>query len=314
MIYKGILSGLVLLITVCSCSSADNKNGNPEIGKDRDCQSAIYGITVDDSWSGDEKLSQIIEAIRGLPVKPTVRLVMNAEKQPSDYVALFQAIHEVAYVLAQPVDSYYMERYKTVRDYRIRFAESYHFLSPYVDLWEIANEINGEGWIGDDRQFNADKMYAAYKYIHEKGGKTVLVGYEVAPQSQKLSMLEWLQRYVPVNMKDSLDYMMVSYYEDDNMGYQPDWKEVFKKLQIMFPNAKLAIGECGNTAKNATVETKVGMAKRYYTMPRFTRNFIGGYFWWYWVQDCTPHLGNPIWEAITQSMEKQKKIFDDSEG
>lgn len=273
-------------------------------------QNPLHGITVDDSWKSKEKLAQIVAAIKAMSVKPTVRIVMSDKITPKEYVTIFKVIHAVAYVMAQPVDSYYMNGYKTVDDYLKRFQGSYKHLAPYVDMWEIANEINGEGWIGDDRQFNADKMYAAYKFINSKKSKTVLTSYEIEPGGQEITMLDWLQKYVPADMKKDLDYLMVSYYEDDHGGFQPDWKATFERLQKMFPNSKLAIGECGNTAKGATIKSKIAMVKHYYTMPKYIKNYAGGYFWWAWVQDCVPHKNNAIWKAINDGMKEQKMIFE----
>ena len=261
----------------------------------------IYGITVSDGWSGEDTLQLIVKAIKAMSVKPTARIVMSDKIAPKDYEKILKEIHAVAYVVAQPVDSYYMNRFKSVDAYLQRFKESYECLSPYVDMWEIANEINGEGWIGDDRQFNADKMYAAYKFIEAKNAKTLLVSYEVGPGDQEMSMLDWLQKYVPEDMKKGLDYMTVSYYEDDHHGFQPDWKSMFESLQTMFPNSILAIGECGH---RGTTESKVAMAKHYYNMPKYVKNYRGGYFWWYWVRDCVPHENNPIWEAINTAMKE----------
>jgi hypothetical protein len=292
---------LVLLIALLFVAKVSSAKVNPI----DDPFEPVYGITVDDSWSGETKLNQILDAIKAMPVKPTVRIVMSDKISPQEYVPLFQKIHKVAYVMAEPVDSYYMKGYQSVEQYLQRFKDSYQHLSPYVDLWEIANEINGEGWLGGDRQFNADKMYAAYTFIKEKKGKTVLTSYEVAPGDQEMSMREWLLKYVPDDMKKGLDYMIVSYYEDDHHGYQPDWKAVFGYLQEMFPAARLAIGECGNTAKDATLESKARMARSYYTMPRYVKNFVGGYFWWMWVQDCTPHKDNVVWDAISESIKRQ---------
>lgn len=267
----------------------------------RDIPYPLYGITVDDSWRGPERLAEIVAAIQAMSVKPTVRIVMSERIPPTDYKETFKAIHNVAYVLAQPVDSYYMKRFTTVDSYLKRFEDSYRELAPFVDMWEIANEINGEGWLGGDRQFNADKMYAAYKYIHSKGGKTVLISYEVAPGDQEMSMLDWLRTYVPKDMKEHLDYLMVSYYEDDHRDYQPDWKSTFESLEEIFPNSIFAIGECGNTAKTATAESKMKMAEHYYLMPKYTNKYVGGYFWWTWVQDCVPHTNNPVWRKIDDS-------------
>lgn len=247
----------------------------------------IHGVTVDDGWTDNStNRSKLIAALKACPVKPTVRIVMDKSVQPSNYVSLFQAIHAVAYVMACPCDSTYMVSYTTVDAYRKRFSDSVAALGPYVDLWEVGNEINGEGWLGDDKQFVADKMYAAYTYIHGLGLKTVLTPYEFRPGDQSMTMQAWLQTYVPQDMKLGVDYVMVSYYEDDNGGYQPDWRTVFGDLQTLFPNSKLGIGECGNTAATATTTSKIDMAQHYYGMPKYLPNYVGGYFWWYWVEDC----------------------------
>lgn len=292
---------IMVLITLFACAltlagcTADKYNAGI------DTSQPIYGITVSDGWTGEDTLQLIVNAIEAMSVKPTVRIVMSQRIAPKDYVRIFKKIHAVAYVVGQPVDSYYMNRYTSVDAYLQRFVEAYAHLSPYVDMWEIANEINGEGWIGDDRQFNADKMYAAYKFIEENNAKTLLVGYEVAPGDQEMSMLDWLQTFVPEDMKKGLDYMTVSYYEDDHHGFQPDWKGMFEKLQTMFPNSILAIGECGH---RGTTEDKIAMVKHYYNMPKYVENYRGGYFWWYWTRDCVPHENNPVWEAINTAMQE----------
>jgi hypothetical protein len=263
-------------------------------------------VTIDDGWNDTSaNRSAIITALQACPVKPTVRIVMDKTQTPGGYASLFQAIHNVAYVMACPVDSDYMLSYKTVDAYRQRFVDSVAALEPYVDLWEIANEINGEGpnagqgtasdpaWMGNGttaRQFNANKMYAAYSYLHSLGLKTVLTPYEFAPDcgynGNTPTMEAWLKTYVPADMKAGIDYVMVSYYEDDNFGYQPNWQSVFNSLQTIFPTARLGFGECGNTSDNATTQSKIAMVHRYYQKPKYVPNYVGGYFWWNWVQDC----------------------------
>jgi len=247
----------------------------------------LHGLTVDDGWTDNStNRAKLIAALKACPVKPTVRIVMDKAVQPSSYVSLFQAIHDVAYIMACPCDSDYMISYTTVAAYQKRFSDSVAALGAYVDLWEIANEVNGEGWLGTDEQFIANKMYAAYTYIHGLGLKTVLTPYEFRPGDQSMTMEAWLQQYVPADMKQGVDYVMVSYYEDDNGGYQPDWPTVFGSLHSLFPNSKLGFGECGNTASSATVSSKIAMASHYYSMPKYLPSYVGGYFWWYWAEDC----------------------------
>ncbi|WP_107878384.1 hypothetical protein [Neisseria animaloris] len=271
----------------------------------------FYGVTIDDGWEGKIKPIHITDALKAMPVKPVVRIVMSAEKPPAEYKKLFAAIHRTVYIMATPVDSSEMKKYPTVSAYLKRFESSYQALAEYVDIWEIGNEINGENWLGNNPQFLADKAAAAYRYIRSKKAATALTTYYFAPNMQKTTMRNWLARHIPADMKQHVDYVFVSYYEDDNNGFQPDWKNVFNELQTLFPHAKLGIGECGNTRKNASVESKTDMIRHYYSMPKYTPNYVGGYFWWYWVQDSVPHQGNKVWEEISKHMKPHRKAVSE---
>ncbi|MBN6066818.1 hypothetical protein HYE66_10210 [Aggregatibacter actinomycetemcomitans] len=293
---RGInLINLLLLLLIAGLGFA-----KAEVPKAHFQHSQIYGVTIDDSWEGKAEIPQIVAALKAMAVKPTVRIVMSRGVAPSDYKALFREIHDVAYIMATPVDSYEMKKYGKIA-YLKRFKDAYAALSQYVDIWEIGNEVNGD-WLGNDPQRTADKVYEAYKFIHSKQAETALTAYYFAPEQQKERIESWLDKYLPQDMKENLNYVLVSYYEDDNDGYQPRWQTVFDGLATLFPNAGLGIGECGNTKKNATTESKVNMVNQYYTMPKYVKNYVGGYFWWYWVQDAVPHEGNTVWQAINNAV------------
>ena len=121
-------------------------------------QKKLYGITIDDSWYDEVKTEDVIEGIKKLPVKPTVRIVMSKDIKAKDYVSLFKEIHKVAYVIAQPVDSFEMNTYKNIESYKNRFEDSYRYLKNYVDIWEIGNEVNGEEWIKENPKFTVKKF------------------------------------------------------------------------------------------------------------------------------------------------------------
>lgn len=251
----------------------------------------IYGLTIDDSWYGKVNTSKVIKKFKRLKKKNkfskniTFRIVMSKDRKPEKYVKLFKAVKSIGHIMATPVDSSEMITYKSVKSYEKRFSDSYKHLKDYVDIWEIGNEINGENWLGKDEQFIADKMFAAYSLIKGEGGKTALTSYYTKPGLQKREMSNWLEKYVPENMKNDLDYVFVSYYEDDNEGYNPGWKAVFSQLEKQFPNSKLGIGECGCTKEKATKKQKQKRYNYYYNMPKYVGNYVGGYFWWYAVQD-----------------------------
>lgn len=294
---------VILLFTVMSNFLFIVYNFGKKMDKGEDHQKGdewIYGITVDDSWYESLDAGQVLDAIRGMPVKPTVRIVMSDEISPEKYKKLFMQINKVAYVMASPVDSYYMNLYKGEESYLKRFKDSYAALSDYVDIWEIGNEINGVEWIKQDPELIIGKVSKANAFIRSEGGKTALTLYYTDPDKE--DMFEWISEYFSDELYREVDYILLSYYEDDNEGYKPKWEQVFSSLEKTFPGVKLGIGECGSISENSSVSDKIERARSYYTMESCSENFIGGYFWWSWIQDCVPHKDNRIYEAINECM------------
>ena len=134
----------------------------------------LYGLTVDDSWYEDVSIDEIVLSLKKFKVKPTVRIVMSKDTSPKKYVEIFSKIHDVAYIMAEPVDSYEMNLYKNEESYKERFAKSYKYLGEYVDIWEIGNEVNGEEWIKQENSLVVDKIMAAYREIKSKCKKTAI--------------------------------------------------------------------------------------------------------------------------------------------
>lgn len=262
----------------------------------------MHGITVDDCWYEDIGMAAVIDAIRDMPVKPTVRIVMSRELAATDYVTLFSQIHEVAYVMACPVDSSDMGYYEDEASYLERFQDAYRVLSPYTDLWEIGNEINGVEWIGQEPGLIVRKVGAANAYIRAQGAKTALTLYYAGPDGQ--DMFQWIAENLPGDLTGNVDFALISYYEDDNEGYIPEWSRIFPAFEAAFPDAKVGIGECGNTADDATEASKIARADAYYSMEAPSENYIGGCFWWNWVQDCVPHEGNAVYDEINRLMRR----------
>jgi hypothetical protein len=66
-------------------------------------------------------------------------------------------------------------------------------------------------------------------------------------------MLTWAQANVPAQMKQGLDYVLVSYYNDSCSPSQPEpnWQTLFANLSAMFPNAKVGFGEVGWSTRKA---------------------------------------------------------------
>ncbi len=279
--------------------------------------SPLRGITVDSV----KNLSDIVAAIEHLNRKPTTRIVYDPGKSPANYRAATEAIHKVSYVMGQPVDSFWMKCF-TVSEYLERTKQYVDNLGDIVDIWEIGNEINGDWTFGSTRKCKPKasvtstaasevvlKMTAAYDYVKSRGKVTELTLYYNkgcgAPAANE--MFTWGQTSIPDRMKKGLDYVLVSYYEDDCHGLQPDWPSVFQKLAEMFPNSKIGFGECGAQKRNAPLETKKQYIDRYYRMHITEANFVYGCFWWYFRQDMVPYRYarqglNPMWLALNEAI------------
>ncbi len=243
--------------------------------------SPISGVTVDDI----QGVADTVAALSALGRRPCTRVVFDEGMAASYYASAVKAIHSVSSVMGELLDSSAMKAI-SVAAFKARVTEYVTALGADVDLWEVGNEINGE-WLGAKADVVA-KMVEAYTQIKAAGKKSALTLYYNAGcgAPAENEMFAWAAANVPANMKTGLDYVLVSYYEDDCSGKQPAWPQVFEQLGTLFPNSKLGIGECGSSiaAEKATMMT------RYYAMGSTMKHprFVGGYFWWYFHQDCVP--------------------------
>lgn len=143
-------------------------------------------------------------------------------------------------------------------------------------------------------------MSGAYDLVKADGGKTAITLYlnEGCWERPQNEMFAWAAANIPQYIKDGVDYVFVSYYEDDCNGRQPNWQAVFERLGAMFPNSLLGVGECGTT-KRARKEEYL---RRYYTMRINHPRYVGGHFWWYFNQDMVPSTTKPLWHTLDELM------------
>lgn len=240
----------------------------------------VYGVTVDDI----SNLSSITTSLRKLPKKMTTRIVFDEWMPATYYLTATQSIHQISFVMGELLDSWCFSQYNLTQ-YVNRVNEYLNTLGNNVDIWEFGNEINGE-WLGNTTDV-IQKITAAYNILKTNNKITALTFYYnyncwENPQNE---MFYWINHNIPQNMKTGIDYVWISYYEDDCNNYQPNWQKVFDSLRVIFPNSKIGIGECGTTKVNK----KEQYMRRYYTMNITTKNYVGGYFWWYYKQDCVPY-------------------------
>lgn len=252
----------------------------------------LYGVTVDDI----SRLPDITQSLGSLSKKPTTRIVFDENVDPSYYRNAAVAINKVSYVMGEILDSFYVKTY-SVQGYTDRTRQYLNELSDVVDIWEVGNEINGE-WLGNNADVVA-KMTNAYDLVKSQNKTAALTLYYNQDCWSKRSneMFTWANANVPYSMKQGLDYVFISYYEEDCNGLKPDWPAVFQKLSVMFPRSKIGFGEVGTSSRTKKAE----YLTRYYTMKINAPNYVGGHFWWYFRQDMVPKT-KALWTTLNNAI------------
>ncbi|RUM94275.1 MAG: hypothetical protein DSZ28_04040 [Thiothrix sp.] len=236
----------------------------------------LYGITIDSV----EPLDKIVDSISSLSKRPTTRVVFDKWAPASDYTQALEALYPDSYIMGEILDSFDVKDY-TTRQYHERVKEYLDAHGDKVDIWEIGNEVNGE-WLGHPGQV-VSKIEDAYHQVKTRGYRTALTLYynKDCWKYAEEEMFNWVATRLSADVRKGLDYLLVSYYEEDCNDLKPDWQGVFNRLGELFPHAKLGFGEVGIK----DTDRKANYLESYYTMRIDHPRYVGGHFWWYYRQD-----------------------------
>lgn len=276
----------------------------------------IYGVTLDDL----SKLNAIIESLAKLPHKMTVRVVFDPDMTAKEYLAPVAKLHNYAYVVGEIMDSYYYPMTPAQLDARTK--ELVSVLRDQVDVWEIANEINGE-WLRanpsgptakatSQEQEIGQMVLQTYNTVKSVGGKTmVTLYYNQDPVGENCWMLPidnwrtWPKQFLPATVLQGVDYAMFSFYPyQDCPKLKPDWTADFRLLESMFPNAKVGWGEIGTSKISAPKSVQTDMLKAKYTkiLAPPSPRFVGGVFWWNYAEQMIPHTSSYYWTLLRDTL------------
>jgi hypothetical protein len=300
-----VLASSAMLVACSSSASSDATDAratdaadtsvvdaSSDVGDSTTTKTRVYGVTTDSIDAVDD----VVAALAALPHRPTTRVVFD-EVPASDYVDATTKIHVVSDVMGELCDSFYMKDF-TPAQADARTDEYLLTLWGEVDVWEIGNEINGD-WLGDTASV-VTKMTSTFDKVRAKSGKTALTLYWFEPTclpDAAHEMFTWVDANVPVSMKDGLDWVLISYYEEDCGGARPDWPTIFHRLALAFPKSKIGFGEVG--IKDPA--SKADYLKRYYGTAIDEPAWIGGHFWWYFHQDMVPKT-QPLFDVLSTTM------------
>jgi hypothetical protein len=280
----------------------------PASGRNRSLPDPLYGVTIDDI----SNLSQIVTSLRHLPKRPATRIYFDVHQPPGYYSAAVLRLHRVSYLMGELLDSSDETGISTAR-FAERVGSYLRALGRKVDLWEIGNEVNGN-WTGPYPVVSA-KLTAAYKEVKAAGGRTALTLYYnvgCGDGAAELSPLKFSLQYVPPAVRNGLDYVFLSYYEDDCNHIRPEratWTRYFERLHALYPHARLGFGEIGMNAPatRKTTRRARSLMRYYYGLSIRLPYFVGGYFWWYYAEDCVPYASRPLWSELRLAFEAEAR-------
>lgn len=243
-------------------------------------ESKLYGVTIDSIANIDVTH----QALNLFPQKMTVRVVFDEFMPASYYAPAVRKIGSDHFIMGEILDSFSMKDY-TVSSFQARVEEYLDSMSEDVDIWEIGNEINGE-WLGSTQDV-VSKLRGAYDKVKQRSKLTALTLYYnpdcwAKPENE---MFRWAETNIPRDMRDGLDYVFVSYYEEDCNNLKAGWPAVIERVGQIFPRALIGVGESGTR----DYSQKSDLIENSYTMKVDHPRYVGGTFWWYFIQDMVPH-------------------------
>jgi len=298
---------LVAAGLLAACTPGPPHPVSPHPAGPRPLPSTLYGVTADDV-SG---LGQLVAAARQLPERPVTRIYFDAAEPPAHYAKAVKALRPVSYLMGELLDSS-DAAHVSVAAYRARVRAYLDSFGPDIDLWEIGNEVNGD-WTGP-YPAAAAKLAAAYEQVAAAGRPAAVTLYEntgCGDGPAELSPLAFSRQYVPPSVRDGLSYVFLSYYEGQCAGIRPSpatWTARFAALHRLYPQARLGFGEIGlsQPVTPATRAAAADLMRYYYGLPIRLPYYAGGYFWWYYAEDCLPAGRAPLWTALQTAFAAQR--------
>ncbi len=305
-------------------------------GKTQDIRSTSY-------------LNELLTSLNNLTDQPTVRLTLtlcgvgdggscSSPAAASTYTTAMETLKSQSrppFLLGEVLDSSYQGCF-TVATTQSRWNDYVSTLGSYIDLWEVGNEINGNWLDSQDAgksniscpwtvptTTDADvvtDMINAYTIVKNAGKLAELTLYYPGAGSgcdspAKFDPITWTEANVPLNMRNGMDYVLVSYYHQDcSSGTDPSaaaWGTFFSQVQNLFPNAKIGFGEWGYSTKKLTGSTLTTLLNQGYGMDPyplpFSTNWVSGVFFWEWGDTAVPYNSSPgsVWEVINTDMQSQ---------
>lgn len=297
---RRVVPALVLLLCACGGGSSAQAptSSRPAAGPPAAKAWSWLGATTDDPNAHTDAQ---VQALAALPRRIALRVVLDRGTPPADYVDAVRKLAAVADVMALPLDSSEMAKVNAAQagDRARRYLDALQDAAP---IWEVGNEVNGD-WLGTDTVAKIDAMFDAARAY---GKRTALTFYYENPATPGHDMLAWIDANIPAEhrLRSGLDYVLVSYYEDQNGGHRLTQAEIdtlFSGLARRFPNARVGFGEYGWGRKLPTDDAvRADLIERFQSYTSSEPAFVGGGFYWHFRQTMAP-ANKPDFELLRKA-------------
>lgn len=302
----------------------------------------VYGLTVENL--NELNVDDFGKKFNDVTVPVTVRVVFQAGTTPDQYEEKLRQLRNPKAgrkrfsIVALPFDSYALRSYRLaadpaenfdcknftaedrIYDHRAKcFVEYFSGARDYVDAWEVGNEVNGE-WADEDYKTGLppETTGKPERTIEKIGrlinlipaGKPIMLTVSYMPDCLDWTanaMDRWIEnfpRHMQPKTLDRIDYVLVSYYENNCdfhvLGAGEIDNDVFKPLRKVFPGRFVGMGEIGYSdgedeefetcptdrncycrkGASGVKKSKISQMQRYYGMRPADPLYVGGGFWW----------------------------------
>jgi hypothetical protein len=295
-------------------------------------------------------LDEVVTSLNNLTDRPTARITFtlcavgddgscSSPSPASAYTSAIQTLKSQTrppFLLGEVLDSSYQGCF-TVATAQARWNDYVSTLGSYVDVWEVGNEINGN-WLDSADAGGTSKiscpwttpattdanvvtdMINAYNIVKAAGKLAEMTLYYPGAGSScdspaAFDPITWTEAHVPLNMRNGMDYVFVSYYHQDCTGgtdpTAASWGTFFTQVQNLFPNAKIGFGEWGYSTKKVTGSKLATLLSQGYSMDPyplpFSANWVSGVFFWEWADLAVPYNSSSgsVWEEVNTDMQSQ---------
>ena len=282
----------------------------------REARGVLYGVTIDRITG----LSETLTSLRALPDRPTLRVVFDRSEPARYYAAATRRLAGASFVMGELLDSS-AERSISASALRTRARTYLRQLGPYVSVWELGNELNGN-WTGPYAQVAA-KTRAAFSVLSAARAPLALTLYanDFAPDHcgdgpAELTPPQFARRYLPPRSAPGCPTCSSPTTRRSARASSPRPQSSPSTSARSMPSS--GTPSSGSERSGFPGPSRVRRPQRRRQIMRWAygldphlRYYAGGYFWWYGAEDAL-RPGAPLRGELARGFNSERAALGGS--